>query len=158
MSEDLLSTAKEMSNLELDYSLKLASSASGMANAVVKAVMYAVSKDSEKHSLLYKVVEEMLRSPGRMLSEEESRKILEEIERHIRTEEEMLKKVMLMLEKSNLNKATRFILELILRDEALHHAMLRRVYEMIVKRETLTESDLWDMVWKDVPYHGAPGG
>jgi polyhydroxyalkanoate synthesis regulator phasin len=158
LAEDLLGFAREMSKLELDYSLKLGNSASGTDNAVIKAVMYAVSKDSEKHSHLYRVIEEMLVSPGRMISEEESRRILEEIERHIRTEEEMLKKVMRMLDKSDLDRATRFILELILRDEALHHAMLRRLYEMIVKRETFTESDLWDMVWKDVAYHGAPGG
>ena len=142
----------------MKYSHKLAAVAADTGNNVVRAVMHAVSKDSEKHSLLYKVLIDLQASPGRMLSEEESQRILKEIEDHIRTEEEMLRRVSNLLKREDLDKPTRFILELILRDEGLHHAMLLAIHKMIVEHETLTETDLWDMIWKDASFHGTPGG
>ena len=30
--------------------------------------------------------------------------------------------------------------------------------KMIVEKESLTEQDLWDWVWKDSLFHGSPGG
>jgi hypothetical protein len=36
--------------------------------------------------------------------------------------------------------------------------MLKVVLEIIVKGETITEDDWWELLWKNVPYHGAPGG
>ena len=56
------------------------------------------------------------------------------------------------------NKAMKFLLEFILKDEYLHHAMLLRVKEMIIKKHMLNESELWEMIWKDALYHGTPGG
>ena len=56
------------------------------------------------------------------------------------------------------DKAVKFLLESVLRDEFYHHALLQKVYEMIVKRETFSESDLWDAVWQEAMFHGTPGG
>jgi hypothetical protein len=30
--------------------------------------------------------------------------------------------------------------------------------EIIIHGETITEADWWDIMWKNVPFHGAPGG
>ena len=158
MPEDILETFKKLSEIEMKYAHKLAAAAAGTGNNVVRAVMHAVSKDSEKHALLYKVLLDIHAKPGRMLTEEESQRILREIEEHIRTEEEMLRRVRQLLKRDDLDKPTKFILELILRDEGLHHAMLLAIHKMIIEHETLTESDLWDMIWKDASFHGAPGG
>jgi hypothetical protein len=46
----------------------------------------------------------------------------------------------------------------ILEDEKRHHGLLKQVLEILVKGETITEADWWDMLWKDVPFHGSPGG
>ena len=56
------------------------------------------------------------------------------------------------------DKKVKLLLESILADEKRHHALLRNVLEILVKGETITELDWWDMLWKDVPFHGAPGG
>lgn len=147
-----------LSSLEKEYAEKLSSSASSVRNPAIKAVMKAVSTDSLKHSALYATLLEFM-EPGRaMLTDEEADRIREEIERHIETEGRMIEEVKEILENEDLSKAEKFILEMILRDEVLHHALLKRVHEILVSRETLTESDLWDMVWKDTTYHGGPGG
>jgi len=28
----------------------------------------------------------------------------------------------------------------------------------VVRGETITEDDWWEFLWRDVPFHGAPGG
>lgn len=30
--------------------------------------------------------------------------------------------------------------------------------EVIVRKEVITEEEWWDLIWKEVPFHGAPGG
>ncbi len=70
----------------------------------------------------------------------------------------MIRVVSNVLKEGVEDKAVKFLLEAILKDEVYHHALLKRVHEMIVKRETLTESYIWEMIWKDTTYHGAPGG
>ncbi len=50
------------------------------------------------------------------------------------------------------------VLEYILEDEKRHHKLLNRIYSLVIEKETLTEEDLWNLTWKDVPWHGGPGG
>ena len=148
----------KMKKLEREYAQKLRDSAKEVKNPVVKAVMEAVSQDSFKHSMLYEVITELLSKEHPFISEEVSEQIRKEIDEHIRTESEMIKVVREALEKGVSNKAVKFLLEAILRDEVFHHALLNKVNEMIVKRETFSESDMWDLIWKESLWHGTPGG
>lgn len=148
----------KMQKLEKEYAQKLRDSAKEVKNPVVKAVMEAVSQDSFKHSMLYEVITELLSKEHPFISEEVSEQIRKEIDEHIKTESEMIKVVRETLEKGVSNKAVKFLLEAILRDEVFHHALLTKVNEMIVKRETFTESDMWDLIWKESVWHGTPGG
>ena len=50
------------------------------------------------------------------------------------------------------------VLQYILDDERRHHELLKKIHELIIEKETLTEQDIWDLAWKDVPWHGGPGG
>jgi len=45
-----------------------------------------------------------------------------------------------------------------LADEKRHHELLKMVLEILVRGETITEADWWELLWKNVPFHGAPGG
>ena len=56
------------------------------------------------------------------------------------------------------DEKVRLLLEAIFSDEQCHHKLLNDVMEILVKRETITEEDRWDTPWKNVPFHGAPGG
>jgi hypothetical protein len=77
------------------------------------------------------------------------------IKKHIETERKMLhdSKEMLKAEKDVRVKS---ILTEIYLDEIKHNAFMKNLLELVVKRETLFEKDEWDMLWKDVPGHGAP--
>jgi len=94
---------------------------------------------------------------SKLIDEADYNIIAGEINEHIETESEMIKTVEDLL--SNVDdRAMKFILEYILKDEHIYHAVLVRVKEMMIKRETLSESELWDLIWKDALYHGTPGG
>ncbi|MEM3357110.1 MAG: ferritin-like domain-containing protein, partial [Candidatus Bathyarchaeia archaeon] len=56
------------------------------------------------------------------------------------------------------NEKVKLLLNAILVDEKRHHELLKQVLEIIVHGETITEEDWWDILWKNVPFHGAPGG
>jgi hypothetical protein len=56
------------------------------------------------------------------------------------------------------NDRIKFLLESILEDEKRHHDLLNLVMGIIVKGETITDEEWWDLMWKYVPFHGAPGG
>ena len=158
MSQEMMNLFKKMQELEMNYAQKLKNSVKDAKNPVVKAVIEAVSQDSFKHSMLYEVITELLSKEYPFISEKVSEHIRKEINDHIKTESEMIKVVKEALEKGISNKAVKFLLESILRDEIFHHALLIRVNEMIVERETFTESDMWDLIWKDSVWHGTPGG
>lgn len=147
-----------MSKLEIEYSKRLADSAKDVKNLVVRIVMNAVAQDSLKHSMMYEAMTELLKEERPMISEDELNKIASEIEYHIKTEEDMIKYLKEVLEKGVKNKAVKFFLEVLLRDELYHHALLKQVREMIIRRETFTESDSWELIWKEATFHGTPGG
>jgi rubrerythrin len=149
---------EKMSKLEKEYSRKLAESAKDVKNPVVRVVMVAVAQDSLKHSMIYDAMTELLKGERPLIGEVELDRIAGEIEYHIRTEEEMIRYLKETLEKGVDNKAIKFFLETLLRDELYHHALLKKVLEMIVRREAFTESDLWDLIWKEATFHGTPGG
>jgi len=52
----------------------------------------------------------------------------------------------------------KLLLNAILADEKRHHALLNEVLAILVKGETITDEEWFDVVWKGVPFHGAPGG
>jgi len=56
------------------------------------------------------------------------------------------------------NKKVRLLLNAILEDEKRHHELLKRILEILVKGETITDEDWWNIIWRSVPFHGAPGG
>ena len=50
------------------------------------------------------------------------------------------------------------VLRAILADENRHHQLLRKMLEVLVRAETISPDEWWDLIWRDVPFHGAPGG
>lgn len=69
---------------------------------------------------------------------------------------------MINLVKELIKKTTdprlKIILEAIYSDELKHHNILVNLLKNIAEREVYTEEELWDAIWKDSPWHGAPGG
>ena len=152
-----LEKALEYSEIEEKYARELQSLASRIKHPALRAIFAGIAKDSEKHSLLYKSIAELLARTQPFISVEELREVSAVIERHVETEAKMLEEAKRLLESTN-DPRVKLLVAAIADDEAEHHALLFSVKKRIAELETLTEQVLWDMVWRDSPWHGAPGG
>jgi len=126
-------------------------------NPAVKSVLKGISYDSLKHADMYRSVEKRPAEPLPPLSHES---LLEQrglIEKHIEYEMRLIAEIEKILPEVGDEKVA-LVLNAILADERRHHELLRRVLEVTVKAEAVTANELWGLVWKDVPFHGAPRG
>ncbi|MCW4008418.1 MAG: ferritin-like domain-containing protein [Candidatus Bathyarchaeota archaeon] len=126
-------------------------------NPAVTSVLKGIAFDSMKHADLYASALTFLTSVSQALTQENLDEQRALVEKHIRLEAELIKKIEKILPSVKDSKV-RFLLEAILVDEKRHHAMLKTILEVIVKAETITEDDWWQLLWENVPFHGAPGG
>jgi hypothetical protein len=155
--DELMSFMKEQVKVENQIVDSLGNALVDIKNPPVKAVLRSISFDSLKHAELYAAVGELLTTVSWSLSQEDldRQKVL--VEKHIRIEEELIQKIDKVLPTVE-NKKAKLLLNAILSDEKRHHELLRMVLEIIARGETITEEDLWDLLWKGAPFHGAPGG
>ena len=126
-------------------------------NPPVRGILKGISLDSMKHAELYASAVQILTNVSQALSQENLDEQKELVEKHIKIEAELIKKLEEELP-SIRNDKVKFLLNSILGDEKRHHALLKMVLETIVRRETITEDDWWEMLWEGSPDHGAPGG
>lgn len=126
-------------------------------NPPVKGVLKGISLDSIKHAELYSSAVTLLTSVSQALSQENLDKQKRLVEKHIQMEAELIEKLDKIIPSVE-NKKVALLLNAILTDEKRHHEMLKMVLEIIVRGETITEEDWWELLWKNVPFHGAPGG
>jgi rubrerythrin len=128
-----------------------------MKNPVVKGVLKGISLDSVKHAELYASAIKLLTSTSQALTQERLDEQKKLVEKHIRLEVELIEKLNEVVPTVK-NAKVRLLVEAILADEKRHHELLKMVLEILVKGETITEEDWWDVLWKNVPFHGSPGG
>jgi rubrerythrin len=69
---------------------------------------------------------------------------------HIKMEEAVIKELEKVVPTVE-DEKVRLILSAILNDEERHHKLLKTLYEILVRGETVTEGDWWDALWGDVP-------
>ena len=79
------------------------------------------------------------------------------VEKHILIESQLIEKLKEIIPAVE-NEKVKSLLNMILADEKRHHKSLKMILEIIVRPETITEEDWWEVLWKNVPFHGAPGG
>ncbi len=155
--ENLVRLLKDQIKVEKEIVDSATKGLTKIKNPAVKGVLKGISLDSAKHAEMYCAAIELLtRIPqaltGRNLEEQEAL-----VEKHIRLEAEIIKKLD-AITPSVQNKKVKLLLEAILSDESRHHALLKKVLDIIVSRETITDDEWWDVIWGNVPFHGTPGG
>jgi len=126
-------------------------------NPAVKGVLEAISLDSTKHAQMYCSALTLLTEVPQALTEENLEKQKELVKIHIDLEAQVIQKLVEALPNVK-NDKVKLLLEAILSDEKRHHDLLIRILEILVKGETITNNDWWDMLWENVPFHGTPGG
>jgi rubrerythrin len=126
-------------------------------NPAVTGVLKGISLDSVKHAEMYSSAINLLTSVPQALTEENLDKQKELVEKHIRIEAKIIK-ILDEVIPSIENKKVQLLLKAILSDEKRHHTLLKQVLEILVRGETITDQEWWDVLWESVPFHGAPGG
>ncbi|UCC33792.1 MAG: hypothetical protein JSW53_01965 [Candidatus Bathyarchaeota archaeon] len=155
--DELLNFLKEQIEVENKIVDSLKRSLVDIRNPVVQGVLKGISLDSVKHAELYSSAVRLLKEVSPALTQEHLDKQRELVEEHIHVELELIKKISKTVPTIEEDKV-KLLLEAILEDEKRHHKLLKRVLEILVRGETITEEDWWDVLWRNVPFHGAPGG
>ena len=155
--DELINFMKAQIKVENEIVDSLNSALVDVKNPPVRGVLKGISLDSVKHAEMYAAATELLTSVSQALSQEHLDKQKALVEKHIRLEAELIEKISKVLPSVE-NEKVKLLLNAILADEERHHELLKMVLEILVRGETITEADWWDLLWKNVPFHGAPGG
>ena len=154
---DLLDFMKQQIVIEKRIVNSLNKGVKEIKNPPVKGVLKGISLDSVKHAELYTAAITLLTEVSQALSQENLDAQRKLVENHIKMEADLIAKIEAMMPSVE-NKKAKFLLDIILTDEKRHHAMLKTILEIIVHAETVSENDLWELLWEGSPFHGAPGG
>jgi len=119
-----------------------------MENKIVKELILAIAIDSKKHASLLGVLTIMNTSSVPYISEKSLDKIAKNIKKHIELEAQAIETYKELLTKIDTDQE-KMIVQTIYHDELRHHALLKRLYEIIIKNEAITEEDLWDYLKDD---------
>lgn len=156
-NDELKGFLKEQIKTENKIVDSLNKSLINIGNPTVKGVLKGISLDSVKHAEMYASAVTLMTNVSQALTQEnldEQRKL---VEKHIQMEADLIEKIGNVLPTVE-NAKVRLLLNAILVDEKRHHALLKEILEILVQGEAITEADWWDVLWKNVPFHGSPGG
>jgi len=155
-AEDLLRLVDEWAREELEYASRLRELAGRIRHPVLRALFEGIAKDSEKHHYFLKAMGEYLRDNRPLVTEEDLQVIGEAVEKHVREEKESIVALSELREKVD-DPALLLIIDAMLEDEKRHHKLLSRILEVVARGEAVSDQELWEALWRDTPYHGAPG-
>lgn len=123
-------------------------------NPIIKALLTVIALDSQKHANLYLVAVDLLSEQRRLMSDKDLEELEKELKDHIKEESEHYEEVKKMIEKVG-DERVKLVLNVILEDEQKHHKIFKKLNEVVMRKEGLTEDLIWDMVWKEAMM---PGG
>ena len=157
MSEnEMIEFFKDQIKLEHHIVESVTNSLKNVRNPVVKQVLRAIAFDSQKHAGIYNAAVSITNiTPA--LTDKEYMELKEITERHIADEEKAIAALDKIMPKIK-DEKIKFLLESIAADERKHHELRHKIMDLVVKKEAITEEDWWEILWKNVPFHGAPGG
>jgi len=156
VEEELIRFLQEQVKLEEEIVESMDRTLDMITNPVAKGVLKGISLDSLKHAEIYKAAIEVASVP-QALTEQEFYRLKQDVKKHIENEERVIGRLKKAIEETR-NEKVKFLLQSIVADEERHHALLSEIMEIVVRGETITEADWWDFLWRNVPFHGAPGG
>ena len=144
----------EMAEMEENYAVAYDENVMGLGNVAIKELMVSVALDSKKHAGLYRAIATILKgSLG--ITDLEYDQLETSLKRHVEIESRMMEESKALMDGEQDDRVKR-LLEEIYVDEVRHHRFLSNLLEVVIKRDLILESDIWDMIWRDVPTHGAP--
>ena len=154
--KELMDFFREQTEFEEEIVESVNKALETVKNPVVESVLKGMAFDSSKHAAIYMAAEQIIRvAPA--LTEKEFDELRKVVKWHIENENKIIKRLRNAIRKTE-NKRIKFLLQSIAADEKRHHQLLNAIMDLVVKGETITNDEWWEMMWKNVPFHGAPGG
>ena len=150
MSEELERFLKGMVKAEEEIVRSIESSVGDLKNFAVRSVLRGISYDSLKHAEMYRSAGELLTERRPALDEQQYDEQRVLVARHVAMEERVIARLEEMIPGVE-NEKVLFLLNAIIEDERRHHKLLKRVEELLVRGETVTEEEWWDAGFGDVP-------
>ncbi len=147
--DDIIEKIESMEKIEKDQATSLSTAVEGLDNILVRGILRGIARDSEKHAVFYNIVLSLLKNEGREIAEEDYNRIERIINRHIEVEKQMMQKVKQLMQDEQ-DSRVKHLLAVIYEDEDRHHTLMKRLLEMVIKRESLFKEDEWDKIWKDL--------
>ncbi len=155
--EKLLEFIRKQAEVEEEIVESLNKSLDRIDNPAVRNVLKGISYDSLKHADMYRSIDKLLTEPLPPLSHESLLEQRELVEKHIKYEEKLIEEIERVLPEID-DEKVKLVLKAILEDEKRHHELLEKVLEVIIRAESIDPQELWNLIWRDVPFHGTPGG
>jgi len=154
--KELVKFFSEQARLEEEIVESVNEALMTIRNSVVKSILKGMALDSSKHAAIYRAAEQILKvAPA--LTESEFDQLRKAVKWHIENEDKVIKRLENAVKRTE-DKRIKFLLQAIVADEKRHHQLLDAIMDIVVKGETITDDEWWEMLWKNVPFHGAPGG
>ncbi len=136
---------------------KATDSVKNVKNILIRELILGIAMDSKKHFSMLNALIAMHTKSTPLIEEDLTDELEKNLQEHIALEQQAIDTYQ-QLSKEEFGESEKIIIKAILNDELRHHSLLKKIHKMIVEKETLTEQDLWDWVWKDSLFHGSPGG
>ena len=155
MESKKVETVEGLIEMEKKHASSLSGSVEGLRNIVVKEVLMGIAYDSQKHAGFYQAILNLLGKVEPAITEEDYDRLEEVIKKHIDVEQQMIETSKQLLT-SIKDPRIQHLLKEIYNDEIKHHALMKRILETVIKRETIFEADWWDFIWEGSPGHGTP--
>lgn len=157
MMDNVIKKIENMVKMEENHASSLSKSVEGLNNLIVKEILRSIAYDSQKHSGLYTAILSLLKKEGKALDDQEYDRIKSVINKHIEVENRMVQEAKRLLDAER-DIRIKHLMIMIYEDEVRHHNLMKRLLEAVIRKEAILEEDVWDMIWRDVPGHGAPPG
>ena len=116
-------------------------------NTVIQLMLYQLALDSTKHENMLRAILRLLKSSSKEQFKCEGEEFRKAIEKHVEVERKMLEDFGRIVDKTEDNRI-RFILQDIISDEKKHHAIMKRVHELICEGEKVQDQRWWDFLFR----------
>jgi hypothetical protein len=154
MMEGKVEKMEEMALMEEEYAVDYDEDVAGLGNVAVAGLLGSVALDSRKHAGLYRAIAAILKGPLG-ITDVEYERLESSLKRHVEVEERMMAEARALLEGEE-DARVKTLLSEIYADEVRHHGFLLNLLEAVLRRDLIFDEDVWAMIWRDVPTHGAP--
>lgn len=142
-----------LSDLEERYAVELDRDYRGHGDEVVRGLIRSIMVGSKKHAGLYKAAAYTVEGRSLSITGVEYEELEKKLRLHIEKEQEMLEAVKQLIDEVKDERVQKPLI-MIYEDELMHHPFLESLLEAILKREMITEEDIWGMLFRDLPTHG----